>query len=296
MIPIKIAYVTSVATLLLGLVFRTASGDEEISLIQPPVVATVYAGNSTGIGDLDTVSDHEWFRDVALAPALSAPAPQFYVAGIVGSSFATMTNAGSYQFSPGNFISSRGACSDSLLTGGGAVGLALQRKTGRLRLELEGRDRGVLTGDTAVDVSFGSLPVIQQPATATATDAWSVMSNIWRDWNVTKSVGVYGGGGIGFGGYQYAASTDPTAFFPANTSGNVNTFAWQVGTGVTWAASDRITLDLGYRFFSYGNGQTPLVETTNPLPTFYGNAVSAFTASELLFTVRIYEPFRGLLR
>jgi len=29
---------------------------------------------------------------------------------------------------------------------------------------------------------------------------------------------------------------------------------------------------------------------------FFGNSISAFTASELLLSVRIYEPFRGLIR
>lgn len=290
--------VPSVAVLFLGLLFQTASAEQENSLFSSPYIAADLSSETSVETAAEPVvmADHGWLRDVAFSRSVSAPSQQFYVAGIVGSSFATMTNSGTYEFSPGNFISSRGACNDSLLTGGGALGMALSRRNGRLRFEIEGRDRGVLTGDTAVDVSLGSSAIIQQPATATATDAWSVMANIWRDWNVTKSVGVYGGGGIGFGGYQYAASTDPTAFFPANTSGNVNTFAWQVGTGVTWAASDRITFDLGYRFFSYGNGETPLVETTTPPASFYGNAVSAFTASELLFTLRIYEPFRGLLR
>lgn len=296
MIHIRFTLTQTAAVLLLGLGLRTASASEETVSIQPPVVAAALSVHDADSTAPETVAGREWLRDVGHAPPLSAPAPQFYVAGIVGNSFATLTNSGSYQFNPGDFIGSSGACSDSLLTGGGALGLALHRSSGQLRLEIEGRARGVLTGETALDVSLGPTTVIPQPATATATDAWSVMSNLWRDWTVTKSVGVYGGGGIGFGGYRYAASTDSNAFFPANTSGNVNTFAWQVGTGVTWAASDRISLDLGYRFFSYGNGQTPLVETTSPPATFYGNATSAFTASELLFTVRIYEPFRGLVR
>lgn len=236
----------------------------------------------------------EWLCDVGRALPASAPVQQFYVAGIVGNSFATMTNSGSYQFSPGSSVSSAGACSDSLLTGGGAVGLALHRRNGQLRFEVEGRARGVLSGDTSIDVSVPLSPIISQPATATATDAWSVMCNLWRDWAFTESVDVYGGGGIGFGGYHYDAATLPPAFFPANSAGNVNTFAWQVGTGVTWAASDRVSLDLGYRFFSYGNGQTPLVESSSSPVAFYGNAISAFTASELLFTLRVYEPFQRL--
>ena len=242
----------------------------------------------------------ELLCDVARALPASAPPQKFYIAGIVGNSFATMTNSGSYQFSPGSFVSSDGACSHSLVTGGGAVGLALHRRNGQLRIEVEGRARGVLSGNTSIDVSVPQSPIITQPATTTATDAWSVMCNIWRDWAVTESVDLYGGGGIGFGGYHYDAATLPPAFFPASSSGNVNTFAWQVGTGVTWAASDRVSLDLGYRFFSYGNGQLSRSEVPDPTPPvtpkFYGDTISAFTASELLFTLRIYEPFRGFIR
>lgn len=74
----------------------------------------------------------------------------------------------------------------------------------------------------------------------------------------------------------------------------VNTFAWQVGTGVTYQLNDRITFDTGYRFFAMTPGSTQLAMTNDgralqPI----GSCTSAFSASELLVSVRIYEPFRN---
>ena len=116
---------------------------------------------------------------------------------------------------------------------------------------------------------------------------------------MTDIFGLYGGGGIGIGGYQYqTASTQPDLVVTgANT---INSFVWQVGAGVTYRMSARVTFDVGYRFFSIGNGSTPLltsgsIEGGAPY-LFLGNSISAFTASELLLSVRIYEPFRGLMR
>ena len=46
--------------------------------------------------------------------------------------------------------------------------------------------------------------------------------------------------------------------------------------------------------------ETPLLTSANSgggAPyLFLGDSISAFTASELLLSVRIYEPFRGLIR
>ncbi len=59
-------------------------------------------------------------------------------------------------------------------------------------------------------------------------------------------------------------------------------FAWQAGGGVIWEVTERLTFDVGYRFF-----QTDVIEQAD---------TTQFQASELMFTLRLYEPFRGLLR
>jgi opacity protein-like surface antigen len=223
---------------------------------------------------------------------------RFYVAGIAGASFATLTNGGSFEAFPGSVFSSTGSVNDTLFTGGGAVGMAVARPSGQFRTEVEGRDRGAMSGPTSLAISGGTF--LDQAATTTASGVWSCMTNLWRDYDLNDAVGLYGGGGIGIGGYQYqTASPDPQLVVTgANT---INSFAWQIGTGVTYQMSSRVTFDVGYRFFSIGNGSTPLLSSDNTATggapyLFLGNSISAFTASELLLSVRLYEPFRGLIR
>jgi opacity protein-like surface antigen len=222
---------------------------------------------------------------------------RFYVAGIVGASFATLTNGGSFESIPGSVFSPTGSVNDTLFTGGGAVGIAFAKPSGQLRMELEGRDRGAMSGPTSLNVSGGTI--LDRPMSTTASGVWSFMTNFWRDYDVTDSLGLYAGGGIGIGGYQYQTrSLDPDLV--VSGADTINSFAWQAGTGVTYQVSRRVTFDVGYRFFSIGDGSTPLLTSGStgggPPYLFFGNAVSSFTASELLLSVRIYEPFRGLIR
>lgn len=249
--------------------------------------------NADSIADIDAAD----VLPVSLPPAPGYP--RIYVAGIVGASFATLTNGGTnpapFPLPPGNALSSSGSVNDTLFTGGGALGMAFTRPSGLLRMEIEGRSRGTLSGPTLGTLSG---PGFENPVTTTTTASgvWSAMTNFWRDYSLTDRLGVYAGGGFGIGGYQYRVTTPPGFIGPdALTAGSntINSFAWQVGTGVTYQASDRVALDLGYRFFSIGTGSTPFSAPLAGLPTFLGDFTSAFTASELLLSVRIYEPFRN---
>ena len=89
--------------------------------------------------------------------------------------------------------------------------------------------------------------------------------------------------GIGAGGYRSVVSTVP-AVPDINADNRISTFAWQAGGGLIYDVSDHMALDLGYRFFSIGDS-TVNYSTGAPYTTNYA-------ASELLLTVRIYEPFR----
>jgi opacity protein-like surface antigen len=138
--------------------------------------------------------------------------------------------------------------------GEAAAGLAVPRPAGWLRLELEGRGRE----------AAGS------PPQAAAGD-WSSMVNVWRDVDLGSRVGLYAGGGVGAGGVaEPAAAVTPAA--PAVPAG----LAWQAGAGVTYAATERVTLDLGYRHRAIGPG--------------------APGDGEVLLAVRVFDPFRGWLR
>ena len=71
--------------------------------------------------------------------------------------------------------------------------------------------------------------------------------------------------------------------------GKMTAFAGQVGTGMTFKLTDRITLDLGYRLFGTKSSSLPI----NVLPE--GGSAGAYRsnlyANELLLSVRIYDPF-----
>ena len=197
---------------------------------------------------------------------------QFYLGGIVGADFATVDKTSTGTTIP----------QDSLFTAGGTAGMRFLRDNGAYRLEFEGRgrDQASLTdGDPAGD----SL-------TVRATDGWSAMVNIWRDYKPYESFGLYAGGGIGAGGYRSTISgTGLGSLITSND--RVSNFAWQAGGGIFYEISKRATIDLGYRFFSISESTATLefIGVPSDYPT-------NFAASELLLSLRIYEPFRGWRR
>ena len=87
---------------------------------------------------------------------------------------------------------------------------------------------------------------------------------------------------------------EPALDYQIDTSPYVNAFAWQAGGGTAYAITERITLDIGYRFFQIANGRSTAV-ISYPLGPPVGSEIvgSAFSASELFFAFRIYEPFRN---
>lgn len=147
-----------------------------------------------------------------------------------------------------------------LLITEGAVGVSLPRPAGAVRVEVEGRRRAALSG-----TGGGRRQ-------AAGGGEWTTMGNAWRDVDVAEHLSVYGGGGIGVGG--------PTRHGIAG-AGAATDLAWQVGAGVACGIGERLTLDIGCRCY----GLTP------------GDGRPAGTpAAEMLFAVRIAEPFRGWLR
>lgn len=195
---------------------------------------------------------------------------QFYLAGIVGADFATLDKVTGMETTVPN---------QSIFTAGGAAGIRFLRENGGLRLEFEGRGRDQVLS-TVAEPGIGSF-------TTQATDGWSAMVNVWRDYKPFDSFGLYGGGGIGGGGYRSVISgTGLGALISAND--RVSNFAWQAGGGIFYEISQRATLDLGYRFFA--------IDESTATADFIGvpfDYPTNFAASELLLTLRIYEPFRS---
>ncbi|MFM8414784.1 MAG: outer membrane protein [Planctomycetota bacterium] len=157
------------------------------------------------------------------------------------------------------------------MTGEGAIGVSVPRPLGAVRLEVEGRQRAALSGTQPRPVAAGA-----RGAVAIAGE-WTTMANVWRDVEVADHLSLYAGGGLGVGGYAHDAdATGP------EKARRVTAFGWQAGGGAAYAVTDRLTLDVGARLYGLGTG---------------GNASTAVPpAAEMLFAVRIADPFRGWLR
>lgn len=199
---------------------------------------------------------------------------RFYLSGILGASFGTLT------------VDSPPSANEPLFTSGGAMGIEFDRPW---RLEFEGRARdpiGAVQADTDTTTSFA------------ATGGWSAMVNLWRDIEVTKRLSLYVGGGVGGGGYRFTLAGDspPPVDVTLQAASIVNSFAWQAGTGVAYSWTDRITLDLGYRFFALDGGNVNVIQSVSGAPYGSFQTNTGFNASELFFAVRIYEPFRAFRR
>ena len=197
---------------------------------------------------------------VGLSQGNDGATRRWYVAPIVGASWG--------QFAYPGEPASQNEYAESF-TAGGAIGMAFTRPRGQWRVEAAGRYRD------GIENEFG-----QQ-----STDNWSVLCNAWRDVSITKKFGLYGGGGIGVGGYRFSSDL---LFQGQAILADVQAtqFAWQAGGGIVYAVSDRITLDLGYRFYA-------LDDVSFVIPSNNSQYTSQFSANELLFQIRIYEPFRG---
>lgn len=198
-----------------------------------------------------------------VASRLSTSSKRMYVSAMIGPSF------GQFGTTAGPSLSS----SDTIFNGGGALGLAIDRPMGQLRMEVEGMGRG--TYDAGVDGAPPGLAKFQ------LTNNWSAMTNAWRDLMLTENFGIYGGGGIGAGGYLLGVELSGGKLYTNPAAG----FAWQAGGGVLWNITDRLTFDAGYRFYQIASLQQGPLVTPNQ-----------FQSNEVMFTLRLYEPFRGLLR
>jgi opacity protein-like surface antigen len=250
----RVTYALLVAALGMAMAGRTATADDLGTPIDLSNFSEITQDASSVQSDVPL---EEVARQFGTAPR------RFYLSGMIGPSFANVSSPSDSTF----------ASSDTLFNAGGALGVAFEREHGRLRLEVEGMGR------STYDAPFASS--LRPDANTVLTNNWSVMQNFWRDLMLTDRFGVYGGGGIGAGGYvlgeTFAGTTDYTS--PAAN------FAWQAGGGLLWQLSDRLTFDVGYRYFQINTIQQADYVVPNQ-----------FAASELMFSLRLYEPFRNWRR
>jgi opacity protein-like surface antigen len=228
------------------------------------------------------------WEDVRIQPVgnWTADAPRCYVTGLLGVSFVTLSDPLYEDMFAGKSLNR------SVITAGGAAGLAFEREDGQLRIEVEGQGRD----DVTASFRDAIVPVFGADFRWAASDGWSALVNVWRDFSITEQVDLYLGGGVGAGGYRYGVDGGVSFFgieITSASSAQVAAFAWQAGGGVVWNVTERVAFDAGYRFFSIDQADTTLNVSAVGMPLASVGVFQQYVASELLFGLRIYEPFRN---
>ncbi len=243
----------------LDLAIEASSYDELPTVGAPNILEAVQTRGTSFASGLPAEPD---FTPEPVAWNQSRPDRRFYISGMLGPSFANLS-ARSID------------TSDDLFAAGGSIGMSFERARGRLRIETEAVGRDTYFGEVA------------GPQGRLAFSNWSVTENIWRDFMLTDRLGIYGGGGLGAGGYRYAVGNIQTG---ARLYGEPGTaLAWQVGGGLTFEITDRLTFDVGYRYFHIDT-----INARNSSGAFV--TPTDFSASELMFSLRFFEPFRAWVR
>jgi opacity protein-like surface antigen len=125
--------------------------------------------------------------------------------------------------------------------GGAAFGLVggVDFSGPRLEAELVYRSNDV---DRVVQLGLAS------PASGEVTTT-SLMFNGYYDFVTLKPLTPYVGAGLGITNLDFDDVAAPGFFLTSGDDNDDSGFAFQLAAGVAWQAIDRLTIDLGYRYF-----------------------------------------------
>jgi len=131
-----------------------------------------------------------------------------------------------------------------------------------LRVELEGGYRHNNQDGTGVISATSGV--------TQSTSTWSVMGNVWYEFDMGSRLRPYFGGGVGWARNKFVPKP-----FSGAPSVEDEGFAWQAGAGINFAVSPNASFGLGYRYMDAGEyGSTPA-----------GNPLSEATHSSVVFAI-----------
>lgn len=124
---------------------------------------------------------------------------------------------------------------DNIFGGSIAAGTSIKMPYGAVRTELEYNQN-----DTAKKKLFGIIK--------TELETQSIMVNAYYDIDTGTKITPYLGGGIG-----YSKIKGKMSVLGLSAKMDDNTFTWQLGAGASYALTNNISLDAGYRYVDYGD-------------------------------------------
>ena len=159
---------------ILASVFNATRGDE----LGTPIDLSSFSDTDSVLDESANTFDTDTTPIVPVDSSGHAVWIRPYVTGIVGASFGTINTGGSTPISRVQ-IQAVGSVNDTMFNGGGAIGMAVTRPSGLLRMEVEGRARGPMSGQAALAINDGTTVTEAFQLDVAVTDGWSVMTNFW---------------------------------------------------------------------------------------------------------------------
>lgn len=179
--------------------------------------------------------------------------------------------------------------SDSAFGGSFAVGYDLQQNMNiPIRAEIEYALRSESKGKYSRPYDDGSGLI--KGSGSMNFKVQSVFLNIYYDIETGTKFTPYLGGGLGVAiidaNGKLQLSQDDVVYLDQSASNTETNFAFNLAAGVGYDVSDKLTMDLGYRYADFGEGKTGEI----PVRTFLGNDSLAgkarIVAHEVLFGIR----------
>lgn len=247
---------------------------------------------------MNVLRSGNWIATVALLALTvwpsSARSGDLYVSGQFAISGGVAESGGSVDLGAGGIFPNSGSDTDSSPVFGGAVGYQFPLSElvpadwdwplpdYAFRVELEG-----LGGRDYELVTRGPDPYL------TRVEAWSLSNNFWMDFPVHDAVAHFfgrvplveplsfsAGAGVGLGGSEL--STTNNVFRGSELAYH---FQWQVGGGVGYRITDRVSATLGYRYVDSGEFSYALANPPAPDPV--GTFKLDLSSHEVAFGLRV---------
>lgn len=183
------------------------------------------------------------------ACALVAAAPSANAGDLYVSVFGGMNIVADSSGLTDSTSGSWGSDADTGFVLGGTVGTSLQRWAQGLSVEMEVSYRRNDLGGSFDEAYWGDVGYLDGNLST-----FSIMSNVWYEFDIGSKVRPYVGGGVGwarFRGDAVAVETDDGSYDGTDftTTSEESGFAWQLGIGGRYEVSNGVDVGIGYRYF-----------------------------------------------